>query len=40
MTSEHFFFAAILGLQIFFCRACAMQIFFSSDFFRKGRGGG
>ena len=37
MTSEQFFFAAIIGLQFLFFWACAVQIFFIVIFFRKGR---
>ena len=41
MSSKHFsFFAAIIGLQIFFFWACAVQIFFNSNFFSEGEGGG
>ena len=40
MTSEQFFFAAIIGLQKKIFWACAVQIFFFIIiFFRKGRGG-
>ena len=39
MTSEQFFFfAAIIGLQIFFIWACTVQIFFIVIFF-GGEGG-
>ena len=39
MTSEHFFFAAIIGRQFFFLGMCRAN-FFYRNFFRKGRGGG
>ena len=40
MTSEQFFFAAILGLQFFFFWACAVQIIFCSNLFSEGERGG
>ena len=39
MTSEKFFFAAIIGLQLFFLGICR-AIFFYSNFFSEGEGGG
>ena len=38
MTSEQFFYAAIIGLHFFFW-ACAVQIFFIVIFFEGERGG-
>ena len=40
MTSEYFFFAAILGLQIFFLQGmCHANFFFLVIFFGRGGGG-
>ena len=40
MTSEQFFFAAIIGLQIFFLGMCRANFFFIIFFFGRGGGGG
>ena len=39
MTSEHFFFAAIRGLQFFFLGMCRANFFLCNNlFFGRGRG--
>ena len=39
ITSKQFFFAAIIGRQIFYLGMCRANVFYS-NFFRKRRGGG
>ena len=40
MTSGQFFFAAIIGLQLFFLGMCRAIFFYSNVFFGRGGGGG